>query len=401
MSTYPVKWLSSDMQGAPNLGDTADGALTALLKAALVTGFGSLVANAISFDEESGCAVATFNNGHKFLTDSIVMVEGVSPASYNGEHRVKKASSNQVWFEIDGGNPGSPGSGAFMSMKVAPLGWVITHESSDGKKIIIRPSDDYGNVSLMVDNTSFSGWSATVNTATHYLAKVALVEDVIDINTYTLIYEHRWMATQRYSLTKEWDLIGDSGLFYWLPAMGNTSFQTFYCFGYIRSVRPNDRYHAIIINYYTTNAADGNSNWANMDWSTTNRWGTPLSTFDNTEQRMIARGHTQMGGAISWWIKGLFGRIGGGVVLPNTADNAFYASADPIVLMEAGNVVRGFLPGIVVPFSDAPAWNRKNFSMLPAIPNKIVRFIRPLYQTLAGKGDFRSMVGFDLSGPWR
>ncbi|MFM5236627.1 hypothetical protein ACEUAP_04330 [Aeromonas veronii] len=42
MAVYPVKWFSSDMQGAPSLGDTTEGALTALLKTVLVTGFGTL-----------------------------------------------------------------------------------------------------------------------------------------------------------------------------------------------------------------------------------------------------------------------------------------------------------------------------------------------------------------------
>lgn len=54
MAEYKVKWFASEMQGAPSLGDTADGALAALLKAVLVTGFGTLTINALSFDAAKG-----------------------------------------------------------------------------------------------------------------------------------------------------------------------------------------------------------------------------------------------------------------------------------------------------------------------------------------------------------
>jgi len=72
MAVYPVKWFSSDMQGAPSLGDTADGALAALLKAVLVTGFGTLTINALSFDAAKGWAVATFSGGHAYLQEGVV-----------------------------------------------------------------------------------------------------------------------------------------------------------------------------------------------------------------------------------------------------------------------------------------------------------------------------------------
>ncbi len=58
MAEYKVKWFASEMQGAPSLGDTAEGALAALLKAVLVTGFGTLTINALAFDTAKGWAVA-------------------------------------------------------------------------------------------------------------------------------------------------------------------------------------------------------------------------------------------------------------------------------------------------------------------------------------------------------
>ena len=162
MAEYKVKWFASEMQGAPSLGDTAEGAL-----AALVTGFGTLTINSLAFDTAKGWAVATFTGGHAYLQESVIQVEGVSPAAYNGEHRVMQVTATQVWFEIDGGNPGAPGTGAAMTMKVAPLGWTITHESGDGKIFIVRPTNvsESGNVSLRIDNTAFSG--CTLRTLQH------------------------------------------------------------------------------------------------------------------------------------------------------------------------------------------------------------------------------------------
>ncbi|MFQ1863906.1 hypothetical protein ACK369_19470 [Aeromonas veronii] len=372
MAEYKVKWFASEMQGAPSLGDSAEGALAALLKAVLVTGFGNLTINALAFDAAKGWAVATFTGGHAYLQDSVVQVEGVSPAAYNGEHRVMQVTATQVWFEIDGGNPGAAGSGAAMTMKVAPLGWTITHESGDGKIFIVRPANvsESGNVSWRIDNSAFTGWTGTYG-STHYLAKIAMVEDVVDINTYTTIYEHRWPATQRYA-SKVWDLIGDQQLFYWLPAIGNYSFQTVYCAGYIRSIRPGDRYHAVLCHYPSTNAADGQISWSNRDYCSPNHWGTPLTTFDQSGQRAIARPYHQLFGTTSWWLKGVFGRFGSGLAVPNGPDNGFYFSTDPCMVLENGNHLRGYMPGLIVPYGDITAWHRKNFGDLPALPGKKV-----------------------------
>ncbi|EKB19215.1 hypothetical protein [Aeromonas veronii] len=76
MAEYKVKWFASEMQGAPSLGDTAEGALAALLKAVLVTGFGTLTINALAFDTATGWAMSTFTGGHAYLQDSVIQVEG-------------------------------------------------------------------------------------------------------------------------------------------------------------------------------------------------------------------------------------------------------------------------------------------------------------------------------------
>ncbi|WP_349917702.1 hypothetical protein [Aeromonas veronii] len=400
---YPVKWYASQMQGAPSLGDTADGALTALLKAVLVTGFGTLTLNSLVWDATEGAAKATIAAGHAYLPDSVVEVSGASPAAYNGEHRVKKVSTTEVWIELDGGNPGSAASGT-MTMKVAPLGWTQTHESSDGKVAIYRPTDvsASGNVSLRIDNTAFSGWTGTNGYGSNqYLAKVQMVEDVVDINTYTLIYEHRWPATQRYS-NKTWDFIGDSQLFYWVQAISVVSYPAIYCFGYLKSVRPGDRYHAVLCHYNVTTTNDNSHTWSQRDTgANVNYLGTTLTTFSEGSNKALARPYTQLFGTTGWSTRGVFTRFGQGLNVPNGPDNAFYMSADPVMIIETGNHLRGYLPGLIAPFGDVVAWDRKNFANLPAMPGKTVRFIRPIYNLSIFGGDYRSLVGFDLTGPWR
>lgn len=397
MATYPVKWYASNMQGAGNLGDTTDGALAALLKSILVTGFGTLAINALSFDATKGWAVATFTGGHSYLQDSVIQVDGVSPAAYNGEHRVMLATATQVWFELDGGDPGAAGSGASMTMKVAPLGWTLTHESADGKIAIYRPANisESGNVSLRIDNTAFSGWSGASYMG--YLAKIQMVEDVVDINNYTLINDARWPATARYS-DKRWDLIGDSQLFYFLPAYATANYQALFCFGYIKSVRPGDRYHAITINYSSLLADDSNRRW-NTTGSFTSYYNFALA-FEDTNYRVLARPYSQLFGTTGWWLKGFFTRFGTGMSTPNAPDNGFYMSVDPIMILETGSHLRGYLPGIFCPFGSISAWQRKNFSGLPALPNKLVRFIHAAYAESSAVGS-ATMMGFDLTGPWR
>ncbi|WP_421317574.1 hypothetical protein [Aeromonas sp. 700377] len=400
MAEYKVKWFASEMQGAPSLGDTADGALAALLKAVLVTGFGTLTINALSFDAAKGWAVATFSGGHAYLQDSVIQVDGVSPAAYNGEHRVMQVSTTQVWFEIDGGNPGAAGSGAAMTMKVAPLGWTITHESGDGKVFIVRPTNvsESGNVSLRIDNTAFSGWSSSTSPV-GYLAKVAMVEDVVDINTYTTIYEHRWPATKRYS-SGRWDLIGDPQLFYFLPYYGSYSRPALYLFGYMRSLRPGDRYHALLVHYPVTAANDTARRWDYGVGSQNSNYYNNGGLFDSSSHRAIARPYHQLFGSTTWWLKGLFGRFGNGLSIPNGPDNGFYISTDPVMVVENGNHLRGYLPGIICPYGTLPSWDRKNFGNLPAIPGKLCRFINvqpsedPFSNTAV-------LIGFDLTGPWR
>ncbi|MNZ93520.1 hypothetical protein D3C78_1125910 [compost metagenome] len=260
---------------------------------------------------------------------------------------------------------------------------------------IYRPTDvtASGNVSLRIDNTAWSGWNSP-----GYLAKVALIEDVTDINNYNLIYEQRWPATKRYS-NGRWDFIGDHQLFYFIPAYAAMNYQFVYSFGYIKSIRAGDRYHALL-SHYPLSASDGSRIWANSTGGSL-LYGNSFPVFDNQSYQVLARAHHQLFGVTTPWFKGVFSRFGVGLNLPNAPDNALYISTDPILVMETGNHLRGYLPGLVVPYADMPVWARKNFTNLPALPGKIMRFLRVGYAENQNPSGQLTTMGFDLTGPWR
>lgn len=195
-------------------------------------------------------------------------------------------------------------------------------------------------------------------------------------------------------------LIGDPQLFYFLPAYAAGNYQSLFAFGYIKSVRPGDRYHALLMHYSSTSADDTGRRWNSGAGQSATSYGTQGLAFDDSSLRVLARPYSQLFGTAAWWLKGMFARFGTGMNAPDAPDNAFYMSTDPIMLMEAGNHLRGYLPGIICPFGTLTPWYRKNFSNLPALPNKIVRFVGATWTESTANGG-PTMAGFDLTGPWR
>ncbi|MEV3817267.1 hypothetical protein RI537_14230, partial [Aeromonas salmonicida] len=108
----------------------------------------------------------------------------------------------------------------------------------------------------------------------------------------------------------------------------------------------------------------------------------------------------QLLGTTTYSMVGLFSMFGTGLSTPNGPDNGFYVSADPIMVLENGNHLRGYMPGLINPYGSINSWNRKNFANLPALPGKTVRFIF-LQRSVDLRVNPATMCGFDLTGPWR
>ena len=119
-TSIAVKYLSSTMQGAPQLTN-AWGCMTALLDACLVTGFNLKSIDTLTAVE--GIATASISAGHQYLVDQVVLISGADQAGYNGEFRVLGTTMNTFTFAVSG-TLVSPATGA-ISVKTAPLGWDI------------------------------------------------------------------------------------------------------------------------------------------------------------------------------------------------------------------------------------------------------------------------------------
>lgn len=388
MKTYPVKFFASEMQGAPQISaDSTAGQLALLLKAVLVDGFGALAPDSITWDATVGLAKASISAGHSYPLDSILLFEGVVPLEFNGEHRVIKVDSTTVWFELDDGIEPSAAV-SVGSMKIASLGWELTHSDVNNEILIFKPAGDVGEVSLRIDNSEFSGWSGTYAR----LAKVAMVEDVVDINTYTTIFEHRWAATDRYS-NGGWDLVGDNRIFYYMMKYGAGQEFGGYVAGYIDSVRAGDRYHFIMNHTYATDSNDVTMRWEQSNSSY--YYYTCFAANDNTGQNRIARKYHQLEGSDSWKKRGVGSRGSDVFNYPNASTNGFYVNTSPIMIQESDNTLRGYLPFYVEPMANATAMYRKNLQDLPEHQNKIFRMLLSTYDS---RSDYaNTLIGFDIS----
>lgn len=92
MSTS-VKRISSDMRGAPTINGTA-GTLIPALDALFSTGWG--ITTPLSVNVAGGIATATLTPGETFQRDAVVLIDGATPSSLNGEARVLSSSNTSI-----------------------------------------------------------------------------------------------------------------------------------------------------------------------------------------------------------------------------------------------------------------------------------------------------------------
>lgn len=117
--TYPVKWITSTMRGAPPISGTP-GTFIAGLDAFLNTGWGS--ANAISVSISGGVGTAVFPEGVYFEDHAVVLFGGATtPAALNGEARVISHTNYSINFETDAPD-GVATTGTAITCRYAPVG---------------------------------------------------------------------------------------------------------------------------------------------------------------------------------------------------------------------------------------------------------------------------------------
>ncbi|PKF60613.1 hypothetical protein CW745_13865 [Psychromonas sp. psych-6C06] len=387
MKTYPVKFYNESMQGAGQTGDSDAGTMIAILKACLVDGFGSLAPDSIVWDETELLAKASFSGGHAYEKDSVIACSGSAVTDYNGEHRIIKVTSTEIWFELDT-VPVAPASGS-LEIKIAPLGWEITHSNGTNDILVFSPAGNLGEVSLRIDNTAFSGWSGTYAR----LMKVAMVENVTDIDTYETIYEHCWPATGRYSDHK-WDLVGDNRFIFSMPEYGAGKEQACFVAGYIDTLRAGDKYHFIMNHVPVSSASDGTyARWDQVN--SAYPYYNYFASNNVASQNYVARRYHQLDAGDSWKKRGMGSRGSDLFNYPDSATNGFYLNTSPTIVQESDNTLRGYMPILVEPLANATSLERKNLQDLPEHPNKIFRFLRATYDRRSDLS--ATLIGFDIS----
>ena len=402
--TMPVKWFSSEMEGAPNMGqDVAVNKLIPVLRAFLVDGFGSRAVASATY--ANGEITFTFSAAHKYLVDSVVLASGANEAQYNGEFRVKSVTTTTVVCATDNGTPVAASATGTLAMKVPSLGWQVLAEDAATNRIIFASSDPAANgLALLVDNGAWSdygAWNAGESSGVYGIrAKMLTVSNVVDINTYaTETGAAPWPASHRYA-ESTWYAVGDSMLFHFLPKFMSWNYRGWLMWGEGVSVRPGDKYMTMIAHLENWGSVSVESNWCTLSAG----WGryTNLARLDTSSCNGIARDYHQAPGLVGFRVaaSSLSNRLGRGLNYPNRSDNGVYVQADPLMVIADGPDFRGFLPGVRNPLTYTPGQDKTVSKNLPNMPGKTLLNLLIAGETYPSSGS-QTMICFDITGPWR
>lgn len=216
MAILPVKHLHSGLTGAPALTNTA-GSMITVLDACLLNGFNSLSVSSIT--RSGSTATVTFATAHGYAVNQVVNISGANETEYNGDFFVVSATTNDLTITVSGA-PASPATGT-ITCKTPPLpGW--TKAFSGTNKAAYRSTDANGTqLYLRVDDTGTD------------VANVRGYETMTDVDTGTGLFPTTVQKTtytwpkKAASQAQEWEVIGDSRLFYYL-SRGNCSY-SYHC----------------------------------------------------------------------------------------------------------------------------------------------------------------------------
>ena len=130
-----VYTFDSSMAGAPVLSGTA-GALRALIKAALVDGFGAGAVATLTV--ASGIATATFAGAHPYRIGTVAQIAGATPSGLDGQKRVLSITSGAITFDATGIADGT--AAGTITHKVAGAGWQELFAGSVTNVLCLKPT---------------------------------------------------------------------------------------------------------------------------------------------------------------------------------------------------------------------------------------------------------------------
>ncbi len=362
-------WFTSDMAGAPTLSGTA-GELVSVLDACLINGFGSITLDSLVIS--SGIATATKSTGHGFEDHVVVLIEGATPSSANGEKRLTLVNATTFTFDAEGITDQT--ATGTITAKMAAAGWVKAF--ADTHKAVYRSHavESPQHLLRVVDgDKAAQGWG---------------YEAMTDIDTGTGEFagsgtSNHWDAYFVKSnvvstATRDWVVYADSRSVYFLADYtGWGSGYLLHGFGDLIPFKSGDAYAVWLLSSHTITAND----CAQVD-------GRSIGSA-------LARSYTQTGGSVPAprYSHRTTANLGSGLtthLYPSDTDNAFHAA--PVEVWEAVGP-RGIAPGLWNPLHKGGSLaHGELIDPVPQLPGHRLRIQRI-------KNNYTA--AFDITGPWR
>ena len=250
----------SAMTGAPVLSGTA-GALRALVKAALVDGFGA--GSVATLTVSAGIATATFAGAHPYRVGTVAQFAGSTPAGLNGQKRILSTTTGAVTFAAPGVADGA--ATGTITHKVAAAGWQELFAGTLTNVLCVKPTvPEASGCVLRIDDTG------TTN------ARVRAYEAMTDASTGTgptpldsqlsggLFWPKSGAAN---STARPWYMVADERGFYLAVAPQSGDRYTLLYVGDISSLKSGDAYGYLVTGNQSdqtaaTTVPDGCCGWS-------------------------------------------------------------------------------------------------------------------------------------------
>lgn len=425
--TAPIKLLSHDMPGAPQLTN-AWGAMTALLDACLVDGFHLKTVNSIT--STGGIATATISGGHLYRAGQAVKVSGATQTEYNGDVNVLEVTGTTFTYAVSG-SPASPATGT-ISAKTAPLGWEIAFTGTN-KRAYRSLNVSSNRPYLRVDDALDPAWTTTYAK----FAKVTMSEGMSDVDTFvgtrapydsaaptknevgtgsgSTAYNgwYKWYyakaegntadSTAPATANRQWCLVGDDRGFYLFVESVDGGGLGGYCFTDFASFRQNDQYNTLLC----AKAAYGNASttpnlFDQAAYGSSDFCSRFIRSGDSTG-KVIMRSFLQVGANVNVGFTSLntnnsqvASGVTTGISWPNGPDYGLILSP---VLLKEGTHLRGQAPGMFWVHNDSPGLDHlEHITGVAGYPGRTFAIVKVAH----GQSNswLQGYIAFDITGPW-
>ena len=376
-----VKYFHSGMAGAPTLNNAA-GSLLAILRACLCNGFSATTIDSIKVS--AGIATATISSGMIYPVDSVLLIAGCANSALNGEKKLASVATYTATFDASG-VPDGTYVGSPITAKLAPAGWaeiftgtnVSAFQSADVKstKCVLRVDDPEACSARVVGFESMSD----VNTGTG--------RTPLDSQISGGLYWAKVRDDDDRGRPHPWFIFADSRVFYFgpVPYLYYTDVAAVNGFGDVKEQVPNDPFA-----WFIQGGCDRGQEGLSDSNSRLNLNGNRGLYAPRNE--MGAGGSTNINrGVISPVNPGNYAYGDGyaGFAYPTVRGQAM--AAGPMFCYD-GSVI-GQIPGILAPYCRC--------GVLPKLSPFMFGSRKYLAWPLAGSGDGRGSMLFDVTGPWR